>query len=168
MNAIMFGTKRAFHGFLRVSRRPLAWLGLTAARFDLMAAIVMRNHRSWPSKDLRQSELRKILGVTAPVITRMAKSLEALGLVRRERDPRDRRQVRVVLTDAGKECIMRAWHVMTRAMRRLVDVALCGGKHRDRDLYIERMMIVEGCLDVLRTEFGDTANLYYRWGHPDD
>jgi hypothetical protein len=32
VNAITFGTKRAFHGFLRVTRKQLVEMGLTAAR----------------------------------------------------------------------------------------------------------------------------------------
>jgi hypothetical protein len=31
VNAITFGTKRAFHGFLRVTRKQLVKMGLTAA-----------------------------------------------------------------------------------------------------------------------------------------
>jgi hypothetical protein len=27
---------------------------------------------------------------------------------------------------------------------------------------------LESYLDVLRRDFGDTATLYYPWGHPDD
>ena len=38
MNAIFFGLKRAYHGTLRIYRRALANLGLTAARFDLLYA----------------------------------------------------------------------------------------------------------------------------------
>ena len=167
MNAIMFGTKRAFHGFLRVSRRPLVWLGLTAARFDLLSVMAVRGraHMMWP---MWQSELRKILGVTAPVVSRMVKSLEALGLVRRERVDRDRRQVSVSLTEEGRRCILRARHVMIRAMRRLVYGAICFGQHRSPDARFEHMARLESYLSVLRDDFGDTAKLYYCWWHPDD
>jgi hypothetical protein len=40
MNAILFGTKRAFHSFLSVTRRPLLSFGLTAARFDMLFALM--------------------------------------------------------------------------------------------------------------------------------
>jgi DNA-binding MarR family transcriptional regulator len=168
MHEIMFGTKRAFHSFLRVSRKPLVWLELTAARFDMMAEIVIHGRRSGSSRELRQSELRKMLGVTASVVTRMAKSLEALGLVQRKRELADRRQVCVTLTERGKERVLRAWHVMTRAMRRFVDDATCEGDYRDPDMRLRRMKIVNRYLTVLRFAFGDWAVAYYfPWGYPD-
>ena len=39
MHAIFFGLKRAHHGTLRITRRALIALGLTAARFDLLYAV---------------------------------------------------------------------------------------------------------------------------------
>ncbi|MDP9036795.1 MAG: MarR family transcriptional regulator, partial [Myxococcota bacterium] len=92
MNAIFFGTKRAFQSCLRLMRPYLAQLGLTAARFDMLTAIWRHPY------GLLQRELRKMLGVTAPTISRMLRSLEQLGLVRRERGIRDTRQRHVTLT----------------------------------------------------------------------
>ena len=86
VNAIFFGLKRAYHGTLRVYRRALKSLGLTAARFDLL--YVAREYRR---NGVRQSTIRRELGVTAPTVSRMVSSLEALGLIRRERSTRDRR-----------------------------------------------------------------------------
>ena len=168
MNAITFGTKRAFHGFLKVTRKPLATWGLTAARFDMMW-LLQRRDESAPSPGVRQSNLRRALGVSASVVTRMLKSLERLGLVRREREARgDRRQMRVWLTDAGQRSIRQAQGVMVRAMRRLVYVAICFGQHRDERARLRHMDRLEGYLRALRKHFGDTAWLYYAWGHPDD
>ncbi|HTQ45353.1 MAG TPA: MarR family transcriptional regulator, partial [Polyangiaceae bacterium] len=65
-----------------MTRKPLASMGLTAARFDLLSALLTArgDRRSWR---VQQSDLRKTLGVTAPVVTRMLKALEAIGLVER-------------------------------------------------------------------------------------
>jgi DNA-binding MarR family transcriptional regulator len=169
MNAITFGAKRAFHGFLRVTRKPLASMGLTAARFDLLEVLFRAHAGEWRLRGVRQSRLRKALGVTAPVVTRMLGALESLGLVTRAREERgDRRQIRVWLTEVGQGCILEARSVMLRALRRLVFVAICFGQHRDASKRLRHMDALEGYLCSLRTQFGDTASLYYPWGHPDD
>ena len=169
MNEITFGTKRAFQGFVRFTRKPLATMGLTAARFDMMWALLTPRHLDmrWPWK--RQSDVRRWLGVSAPVVSRMLKALEALGLVVREREEkRDRRQIRVRLTEAGERCIRAAGRVMIRAMRRLVFEAICFGAHRDPNRRLINMDALEGYLRSLRKTFGDTARLSFPWGHPDD
>jgi len=169
MNAITFGTKRAFHGFLRVTRKPLLGMGLTAARFDLLSVLVKAGRPDGRLSGVRQSNLRRILGVTAPVITRMLRALEGLGLVQRWRELEwDRRQIRVALTDAGERCISWARKVMQRAMRRMVYEAICFGQSRNRDARFRHMDTLESYLLALRERFGDTARLYYAWGHPDD
>ncbi len=168
MNAIAFGTKRAFHGFLRVTRKPLASMGLTAARFDMLSVMLTCNTWSRDPK-IRQSELREELGVTAPVVTRMLQALEKRGWVTRTRETGgDRRQRMVRLTRAGKWVIVGARRSLMRAVRRLTLVAICFGRHREYSARLLSMERLESYLDALQREFGDTASLYYRWGHPDD
>jgi DNA-binding MarR family transcriptional regulator len=169
VNAITFGTKRAFHGFLRVTRRQLADLGLTAARFDLLSVLVSCRRGDLCTAGVRQSVIRRMLGVTAPVVTRMVRALVALGLVERWREQfGDRRQVRVGLTEAGGRCILKARKVMLPAVRRMVYRAICVGAHRSADARFVHMARLEEYLTALRGRFRDTAGLYYRWGHPDD
>jgi len=169
MNAIAFGTKRAFHGFLRVARRPLASMGLTAARFDLLAAIYDTRVIKDPSLNgMLQSELRRQLGVTAPVVTRMLQALQALGFVTRRRVDSDRRQLWVELTSIGMARIKTAYRIMRRAVQRWVCVAICFGRHRDPHKRLVHMDTLECYLRGLRREFGDSATLAYPWGHPDD
>jgi DNA-binding MarR family transcriptional regulator len=165
MNAIAFGTKRAFHGFLRVTRKALASVGLTAARFDLMQPLLAeRGHSTcW----LLQSELRRQLGVTAGVVSRMLRALEALGLVERAKSS-DRRQRIVMLTARGIDCMRRARRLLLRGVQRIVCDAICFGRSRDPEERFIHMERLESYLDVLRRHFGDTARLYYPWGHPDD
>jgi len=169
VNAITFGTKRAFHGFLRATRKQLVEMGLTAARFDLLSVLVRCRPRELCAPGMRQSAIRRMLGVTAPVVTRMVRALERLGLVRRwrERDW-DRRQVLVALTEAGERCILRAREVMLPAVSRMVLRSICFGKHRNADARFRHMDTLESYLRSLRKRFGDTATLYYPWGHPDD
>jgi len=167
MNAIFFASKRAFHGVLRVTRKPLASLGLTAARFDLMFALSRRD-ALWVGGSTRQSDLRRALGVTASVVSRMLRSLEALGWVQRTRPLHDRRQREVTLTEPGRERIRTACKMLLRAAQRLVDRAICFGEHRNRDARFRHMATLEQYLAAMRHHYGDIASLYYAWGHPDD
>ena len=169
MNAIAFGTKRAFHGFLRASRKPLAFMGLTAARFDMLAALYCKPGPGATACDgMIQSDLRRKLGVTAPVITRMLQALRALGWVTRCRIDSDRRQWWITLTKGGLARIKSAYRIMLRAVQLWVDVAICFGQHRDPDKRLVHMDTLEGFLLALRHELGDGATLTYLWGHPDD
>jgi DNA-binding MarR family transcriptional regulator len=167
MNAIFFGTKRAFHGVLRVTRRPLGSLGLTAARFDLMFALLRRD-TARVRGSTRQSDLRRSLGVTASVVSRMLRSLETLGWIQRTQSLHDRRQREVSLTEPGRGRIRTAYQMLFRAARRLVDRAICFGQHRNRNARFRHMATLEEYLDGLRRSYGDMASLYYPWGHPDD
>jgi DNA-binding MarR family transcriptional regulator len=167
MHALFFGTKRAFHATLRILRKPLKTFGLTSARFDLLWVLQQAYDAS-----ARQSKLRKELGVTAPTISRMVKSLEALGIVRTERDRFDRRQRIVQLTKEGLarmraavECFMRG-----RIPRKILDRAF--GRHGEpgakrAHVIFARMCDYEYLLGCVRETCGDTARLHYDW-HPDD
>jgi DNA-binding MarR family transcriptional regulator len=167
MNAIAFATKRTFHSFLRLTRRPLAAMGLTAARFDMMSAVLTAPEGT-TFRGIVQSDLRRALGVTAGVVSRMVRSLEGLGWVSRERCAHDRRQLWVGLTEAGRRCIQEARRALLRAVLRLVFEAICFGRHRSPEARLHAMDQLEGYLGSLRTSFGDAASLYYSWSHPDD
>jgi DNA-binding MarR family transcriptional regulator len=168
MNAHFFGTKRAFHAILRITRKPLASFGLTAARYDMLYAICSRA----PELDshecpVEQSELREKLGVHKSVVSRMLRSLEQLGLVSRERSYGDRRRLRVRLTDAGVARLADAIRCLARASRRLLCMAICFGRWRDPDERFRHMEAYESYLRVIRRNYGDAAWLAYRW-HPED
>jgi DNA-binding MarR family transcriptional regulator len=66
--------------------------------------------------------------VTPPCVTRMAASLERLGLVRREADPVDRRIVRVALTAEGRRTVQRTrtrkTAYLTKKLRKLTESEL--------------------------------------------
>jgi DNA-binding MarR family transcriptional regulator len=115
-----------------------------------------------------QSDLRRELGVTAPVITRMLQALRTLGWVTRRRIDSDRRQWWITLTTDGLARIKSAYRIMVRAVQLWVDVAICFGQHRDPDKRLVHMDTLEGFLRALRHELGDGATLTYLWGHPDD
>ncbi len=169
MNVVAFESKRVFHSFVRVTRRALASLGLTAARFDMMSALLAGIHCRPFRIEVRQSELRQKLGVSAPVVSRMVRALEALGWVRRERDSSDLRQWLVELTEAGEARIRAARRLLLRPVERIVYESICPWRlRRNPDARFEHMMGVLGYLGGLSHDMGDRATLYYAWGHPDD
>ena len=172
MHAIFFGLKRAWHGCLRITRRILAELGLTAARFDLL--YILQEGDSFLS--VTQRRLRVTLGVNRTTISRMLGSLESLGLVVRKRSYGDRRTRSVELTDAGRRCIRIAiQHLMdSGAVQLAVDSAVGGALSsppgtlwHDDMACLYAADVLESCLRGLRQAYGDIATLYYRW-HPDD
>ena len=172
MNAILFACKRVFHGAMRIGRAPLHSVapGLTAARFDMMFALAGQPVQSdqFGAGRMLQSDLRKTLGVSAPVVSRMLRSLEALGWVTRRRSDHDRRQLYVTLTASGLACIRSAYKLLVRIAQCIVYHAICWGKHRDPDARLVHMATLESYLGSLRSYCRDTATLYYHWGHPDD
>jgi DNA-binding MarR family transcriptional regulator len=172
MNEIFFAAKRVFHSSMRVTRTSLQGVapGLTAARFDMMYALTFLNRDHKRERCMvRQSRLWRILGVAAPVVSRMLRSLEGLGWVTRRRPLRgDQRQLEVTLTDEGLACIRTAYKLLFRVAARIVYHAICWGKHRDPSARLIHMDTLEGYLRSLRAYCRDTARLYYPWGHPDD
>jgi DNA-binding MarR family transcriptional regulator len=171
MNQQFFGLKRAFHATLRLTRASLAKLGLTAARFDLLYALPHSRHRS--SLTMRQSNLRGMLGVSRPTVSRMLASLEELGLVRRTRDPYDGRQRVVALTQQGCTLVRRAVrHFIDSGWTELaLDSALASDRPGERWCDDGHCLFetdrLERFLGSIRRAFGDVATLYYPW-HPDD
>ena len=167
MHAILFGLKRAYWGSIANSRRPLLehQPHLTAARFDLLHVV-----QKSPMKYVRQSRLPGALGVCRPVVTRMLKSLVALGWVTRERSKTDRRTYDVRLTEGGAKMIDFAYHRFVRSVRarRWVHQALLGmEKWPDMGAAFEAVEAVEYWLKRLRKAWKAGGTLYYPW-HPDD
>lgn len=95
------------------------------------------------------AELAASLSVTPSTATRMSDRLVAKGLVRRRTSSRDRRQVRLALTDSGREVVAEVTAVRRREIARIVEAvpparraqlveslssfALAAGETADRD-----------------------------------
>ncbi|NNG23319.1 MarR family winged helix-turn-helix transcriptional regulator [Telluria aromaticivorans] len=72
----------------------LEQLGLTYTQYIAIIAL-------WEEDDQTVTGLGEKLFLESNTLTPILKKLEAMGYVRRQRDPRDERQVRVGLTEAG-------------------------------------------------------------------
>jgi DNA-binding MarR family transcriptional regulator len=163
MNALFFGIKRAFHGTLRVFRRALTSLGLTAARFDLLYIVLKE-------RGLLQRELQRALGVAAPTVSRMLASLEELGLVVREVDEEDRRQRYVELTKEGRRSVIRAARLLIHSglVDLTIDSALSPADWHDPSVRSRGRDECFRPLRLLRYAYRDLATNHYPFGHCED
>lgn len=97
--------------------QALAPLDLTHAQYVLLASLSgMERSGTRPS----QRELADFTGLEALYVSKLARSLEAAGLVRRTRDAEDTRVVRLALTDAGHAAVRPAIDAVQVLLDRLL------------------------------------------------
>ncbi|WLW54395.1 MarR family winged helix-turn-helix transcriptional regulator [Streptomyces sp. YU58] len=97
--------------------QALAPLDLTHAQYVLLASLSgMERSGARPS----QRELADFTGLEALYVSKLARSLEAAGLVRRARDAEDTRVVRLALTDAGRAAVRPAIDAVQVLLDRLL------------------------------------------------
>ncbi len=165
MHALLFRLKRAFHRSLAHVRPLIAEFGLTPARFDMMKVIQDGSSGHF----VRQSSIRRALGVSAPTVSRMLKSLETLGLVVRMAYC-DKRERLVALTDEGRRRFDAA--VLELLLSGAMDLSFAGAltstddwPHRE-----EHARQALARLDSIREGFRDRAEDYLyrvtRWFCP--
>ncbi|MCO6004273.1 MarR family transcriptional regulator [Actinoallomurus purpureus] len=107
--------------------RALAPLGLTHAQYVLLSSLFgMERSGLRPS----QRELADRTGLEPLYISKLARSLEADGLIERARDLADTRAVRLALTDRGREAVRPALDTVQRLLDRLL--APLGGQDGSR------------------------------------
>lgn len=97
--------------------RALGPLGLTHAQYSLLGSLLgMRRAGLRPS----QRALADHTGLEALYVSKLARGLEAAGLVERAADPADTRAVRLSLTDEGLTVTKRAVEVVHRLVDELL------------------------------------------------
>ncbi|PRD42955.1 MarR family transcriptional regulator [Phyllobacterium phragmitis] len=92
---LCFAVYSANHAFNRVYKPLLDKLGLTYPQYLVMVLL-------WTQDDQTVGNLGEKLFLESSTLTPLLKRLEALGHIKRSRDPVDERQVRVQLTDKGR------------------------------------------------------------------
>ena len=92
---LCFAIYQVGHAFNRAYRPILADLGLTYPQYLVMLVL-------WEQDGLAVKDLGERLMLDSGTLTPLLKRLEASGLVRRERDARDERQVRIHLAAKGE------------------------------------------------------------------
>lgn len=98
---ICFALYSATHAMAQVYKPHLDGLGLTYPQYLVLTVL-------WSGDDRTVGEIGRALELESNTLTPLLKRLEAQGLVRRSRDSRDERQVRISLTPAGQEMETRA------------------------------------------------------------
>ena len=92
---LCFAVYSANLAFGRAYKPILDELGLTYPQYIAIVAL-------WEEEDQTVSQLGGKLFLESNTLTPLLKKLESMGYLTRQRDPRDERQVRVNLTDAGR------------------------------------------------------------------
>lgn len=125
--------------------QALAPLGLTHAQYVLLSSLYGRERAGVrPS----QRELADHTGLEALYTSKLARSLESAGLVRRDRDPADTRAVRLSLTEAGHAAVRPAMRTVRVLLDRLL--APLGGLDDPRTAALSRDLtaLLDAPLDV--------------------
>jgi MarR family transcriptional regulator, organic hydroperoxide resistance regulator len=92
---VCFALSVAARNVVAVYRPVLEPLGLTHPQYLVMLAL-------WERGPLSVKELSRLLQLDPGTISPLLKRLEAADLLRRERDPRDQRNLALALTDRGR------------------------------------------------------------------
>lgn len=80
--------------------------------------------------DTLTTHLARTMGVAVPTMTSMIDGLSERGLVQRQPDPTDRRQVRILMTPAGQEILARHQAIMHDRLRSLLQHLTAAQKKR--------------------------------------
>ena len=92
---VCFALSVAARNVVAVYRPVLEPLGLTHPQYLVMLAL-------WQYGSLSVKELSHLLQLDPGTLSPLLKRLEAAGLLRRERDPKDQRNLALALTDEGR------------------------------------------------------------------
>ncbi|HTN41392.1 MAG TPA: MarR family transcriptional regulator [Asticcacaulis sp.] len=130
---LCFAVYAAEHAFTRFYKPRLDALGLTYPQYLVFLVL-------WESDGLTVKALGDRLFLDSGTITPLVKRLEGRGLVRRQRDEEDERQVRIFLTPEGRALRARALAVPLAAGKALGEQAAeSGDLRRSLQLLRERL-----------------------------
>ncbi len=128
----------AHRAFQRILERRISLYGITRGQWYFLRVL-------WQGDGLTQRELSARVGMMEPTTVVALKSMEKAKLIRRVRNPDDRRKVSVFLTDKGKAL----QNVLLPLAHEITDQAMAGVTDEDFEIFrkaIQRMIVN---LDVL-------------------
>lgn len=111
MNALMQFTKLAWHRHAAAGHTPGA----------IRVLFCLKHRAMHGDREVKVSEISRLLGVTPPTVTQLLKGLEAHGLVERHTDLTDRRVVGIALTEKGAGVIQQALAEYSATLRELTE-----------------------------------------------
>ncbi|MEV5549859.1 MarR family transcriptional regulator [Streptomyces sp. NPDC052309] len=124
--------------------RAVAPLGLTHAQYSLVASLYgMRRSGERPS----QRRLADHTGLEPLYVSKLARALEAAGLLQRTRDPRDPRAVQLALTEQGEDVTRRAIEVVHGLLEQLLEPLGGLDGPRTRQFTRDLMSLLDAPLD---------------------
>ncbi|MFD8384794.1 MarR family winged helix-turn-helix transcriptional regulator [Streptomyces sp. NPDC059679] len=125
--------------------RAVAPLGLTHAQYSLMASLYgMSRSGLRPS----QRRLADHTGLEPLYVSKLARALEAAGLVARTRDPSDPRAMQLSLTEQGRDVTRRAITVVQGLLDQLLEPLGGQDSTRTRQFNRELATLLDVPLDV--------------------
>jgi DNA-binding MarR family transcriptional regulator len=156
--------KRVFHRLGQLGVIMTRSYGLTPSRFDLMRAVECQRQKWVPHRDVRE-----LLGVRGPTVSRMVTALERKGYLMRRRDPTDARRSQIGITPVGRRAlgcavahIVKSGYMREVTGRALSDYEDFGrATKKETARCLEEMMTL---LEALQCNLGDTS----RFRHADD
>jgi DNA-binding MarR family transcriptional regulator len=120
---LCFAIHSTAHAVQRANKPLMDELGLTYSQYLVMVVL-------WTEDNQTVSRIGERLFLDSSTLTPLLKRLEAAGLLRRQRDMADERQVRVQLTKAG-----RALHNKARRVPGWFEQTFCGESEDARTLH---------------------------------
>jgi len=123
----------------RELRRELAAAGAEVWEYEVLSTL-----RRAPGQRLSAGALLRASQVTAGAITNRVARLESQGWVRRDVDPRDRRQVLVSLTEAGQRRADEVRDITTMTEQRLLGQADAAAVRRMSEDIRNLLLAIEG------------------------
>ena len=156
MHRVFFSVKRVHLRVVEESKVLVRRFGLTPARFDLLRVVDAHEPHA-----VAQSEICRVLGVSAATVSRMLIALEKIGFIERTADQRDRRRLLVRLTDFG-------WNRVDEAIVACVTVGAAEAMARrgvggDGQLAVIRLRLLQKHLNSMRRVYGDSAPFVDPW-----
>jgi DNA-binding MarR family transcriptional regulator len=161
MHTMFFGVKRVHLRVLHMSRGLLREVffkkeqRLTPARFDMMRIIKLYEEEGIP-----QASIQVLLGVSAPTVSRMLKSLEALGYVERDRLSRDRRCVVVKITELGSSTVATAMPLVDKGVAERLALLGLDFAH---DVAAAALATLQKTLLRIRKRYADPSPVEHPW-----
>jgi DNA-binding MarR family transcriptional regulator len=123
--------------------RAIAPLGLTHAQYSVLASLLGMGHAGLrPS----QRQLADHTGLEPLYVSKLARGLEAAGLITRAGDPADARSVQLALTAEGRAVTRRAVTVVGRLLDQLL-APLGGRGARRTEVFTRDLTALLGAFD---------------------
>jgi DNA-binding MarR family transcriptional regulator len=125
--------------------RAVAPLGLTHAQYVVLSSLSLLErggHRP------TQRELADHTGLEPLYTSKLARALDAGGLIRRDRDPVDTRAIRLALTDRGREVVQPAITEVSKLLDRLMTPLGGRGDPRAEAFVRDLATLLDAPLDI--------------------